>query len=217
MKKTVIVGERQADVVNVTDPKPKCLKVHVAPMCTEYKAYVGDHQAEQLGHEAAGEVVAIAQPRRVKAGDRVTVMPQNACGTCSYCLSDEYIHCQDSKDFVGLHGARDGSAATMAQYLLKEEWLLVPIPENVSYEHGSMACCGLGPTFGAMQRINVNALNTIMITGLGPVGLGGVINGTYRGTRVIGVDSNKYRTQKALELGAEPSSIPPMMMHSSKS
>ncbi|MBV7335861.1 zinc-binding dehydrogenase [Chloroflexi bacterium TSY] len=91
----------------------------------------------------------------------------------------------------------------MAQYLLKEDWLLVPIPDDVSYEHGSMACCGLGPTFGAMQRADINAFNTIMITGLGPVGLGGVINGTYRGARVIGVDSNKYRAQKALDLGAE--------------
>lgn len=90
MKKAVIVGERQADVVNVTDPEPKenwvVVKVHVAPMCTEYKAYTGGHQVVQLGHEAAGEVVAMAQPGRVKIGDRVTVMPQNACGACSYCL-----------------------------------------------------------------------------------------------------------------------------------
>ncbi len=41
-----------------------------------------------------------------------------------------------------------------------------------------------------------------MITGLGPVGLGGVINGTHRGATVIGVDTNKYRAALALELGA---------------
>jgi L-iditol 2-dehydrogenase len=33
--------------------------------------------------------------------------------------------------------------------------------------------------------------------------LGGVINARYRGARVIGVDANPWRTQRARELGAE--------------
>ena len=32
--------------------------------------------------------------------------------------------------------------------------------------------------------------------------MGGVVNGVYRGARVIGVDSIDYRAAKALELGA---------------
>jgi L-iditol 2-dehydrogenase len=91
----------------------------------------------------------------------------------------------------------------MAQYLLKPDWLLVPIPDGMSYEHASMACCGLGPTFGAMETLGVDAFDTVLITGLGPVGLGGVINARYRGARVIGVDGNQWRAQRALELGAE--------------
>lgn len=66
-----------------------------------------------------------------------------------------------------------------------------------------MACCGLGPTFGAMERMNVGAFDTVVITGLGPVGLGGVINATFRGARVIAVESNSFRAQLAQELGAE--------------
>jgi L-iditol 2-dehydrogenase len=42
-----------------------------------------------------------------------------------------------------------------------------------------------------------------LITGLGPVGLGGVINARYRGARVIGVDSNPWRAERASLLGAE--------------
>ena len=157
---------------------------------------------EQLGHEAAGEVVDIAQPGRVKVGDRVVVMPQNPCGKCALCLTGEYIHCENSHDFARIHGTRDGSA-TYAQYLLKQDWNLVPIPNGISYDHGAMACCGVGPTYGAMERMGVTRMDTILITGLGPVGLGGVINGVYRGARVIGVDTNKWRAQKALDLGAE--------------
>jgi len=53
-----------------------------------------------------------------------------------------------------------------------------------------------------MQRLNVTAYDTVLITGLGPVGLGGVMNGVYRGARVIGVDNNLWRTQRSLKLGA---------------
>ena len=199
------MGERQAQVVDVPDPQPKedwvLVKVHVAPLCTEYKGFVAGRPGDYLGHEAAGEVVAVAQPGRVKVGDRVVVMPQAPCGKCELCLAGEYIHCEQTVDFAAFYGSREGSA-TMAQYLLKPDWLLVPIPDGMSYDHASMACCGLGPTFGAFERIGLSAFDTVLITGLGPVGLGGIINARYRGARVIGVDSNPYRAKLALELGA---------------
>ncbi len=206
MRKAVILGERQAGVVEVPTPKPKedwvLVKVHIAPMCTEYKAFVAGHPTEFLGHEAAGEVVGIAQPGKVNVGDRVVVMPQYPCGKCPLCLAGDYIYCQDTVDFATFTGSREGRA-TMAQYLLKPDWLLVPIPKGMSYAHASMACCGLGPTFGAMEAIGVNAFDTVLITGLGPVGLGGVINARYRGARVIGVESNAWRADRAIALGAE--------------
>ena len=83
------------------------------------------------------------------------------------------------------------------------EDLLFPIPDDMSFVHGGMACCGLGPTFGAMEQMEVDALDTVMVTGLGPVGLGGIINASYRGARVIGVESHPYRAELAKKLGAE--------------
>lgn len=206
MLKAVIRGERRAAVVEVPTPKPvgdrALVKVHVAPMCTEYKAFVAGRVSDYLGHEAAGEVVAVAQPGRVQVGDRVVVMPQYPCGRCEHCVSGGFIYCEETVDVAAYTGSPEGRA-TMAQYLLKPDWLLVPIPEGMSYEHASMACCGLGPTFGAMERIDVDAFDTLLITGLGPVGLGGVINARYRGARVIGVDANRYRAELATRLGAE--------------
>ena len=206
MKKAAVLGERRGGVVEAPDPRPKenwvLVKVHVAPMCTEYKSFLSGRENAFLGHEAAGEVVEVAQPGRVQVGDRVVVMPQYPCGTCALCVSGEYIHCQNPVNIQAFTGSPEGRA-TMAQYLLKPDWLLPQIPEGVSYVHGSMACCGLGPTFGAMARMGVDALDTVLITGLGPVGLGGVINGKYRGARVIGVESNPWRQEKARELGAD--------------
>jgi threonine dehydrogenase-like Zn-dependent dehydrogenase len=206
MKKAVITGVRQADVVDVPQPVPKedwvLVKIHVAPMCTEYKSFLAGRPSAHLGHEAAGEVVEIAQPGKVKVGDRVVVMPQYPCGQCALCLAGDYIYCQDSVDFEAFTGSPEGRA-TMAQYLLKPDWLLVPIPDAMSYEHAAMACCGLGPTFGAMEAMGVDAFDTVLITGLGPVGLGGVINARFRGARVIGVEGNPWRAERARALGAE--------------
>jgi L-iditol 2-dehydrogenase len=91
----------------------------------------------------------------------------------------------------------------MAQYILKPDWLLVPIPDGVSYDHAALACCGLGATFGAFERLQTGTFDTVLVTGLGPVGLGAVVNARSRGGRVIGVEANPWRAQRALELGAE--------------
>ncbi len=206
MKRVAVQSKEKAGVESAATPAAKdnwaVIKVHVAPMCTEYKAFAAGSSHGMYGHEAAGEVVEVAQPGRVKVGDRVVAMPMNACGKCALCLDGDYIHCTDGFDFAAVHGCTDG-LGTMAQYLLKQDWMLLPIPDGMTYDHASMACCGLGPTFGAMQTMQVDRHDTVLITGLGPVGLGGVINARYRGARVIAVDSVAYRADLARELGAD--------------
>lgn len=205
MQSAAINGPRDVAIVEEPDPRVAgefvTVKVHVAPMCTEYKAYKAGRPSRVLGHEAAGEVVAVAQEGRVDIGDRVVVMPTYPCGACRYCLCGDYIHCQNGVDPLAVCGSESGTA-TYAQYLVKQDWMLIPIPEGMSYEHASMACCGLGPTFGAMQSMGIDRFDTILITGMGPVGLGGVINAVYRGAMVIAVESHPYRADLARQLGA---------------
>jgi L-iditol 2-dehydrogenase len=204
MKVVSITGPRQAALVEKPMPVIKedfaLIKIEVAPMCTEYKAYANGWTGDNLGHEAAGEVVEVAQPGRVKVGDRVVVMPQYPCGKCALCQAGDYIHCEHTVNPLEICESPNGTA-TYAQYMIKQDWLLVPIPDEMSYDHAAMACCGLGPTFGAMQRMHVDAFDTLLVTGLGPVGLGAVINGLYRGAKVIAVESHPYRARLARELG----------------
>lgn len=206
MKKAVILGERQAALVDAPDPRPiadwALVKVHVTPMCTEYKGWLRGAESRFLGHEAVGEVVEIAQPCRVAVGDRVVVMPQYPCGRCDLCVRGEYIHCRDTYNFEAFTGSPEGKA-TYAQYVLKPSWLLPKIPDDVSYRHAGLALCALGPTFGAMQRMGVDAFDTVLITGAGPVGLGGVVNACFRGARVIVVEGHPWRADHAKKLGAE--------------
>ncbi len=216
MKTVAITGRQSCAIVEKPMPKAKddyvVVKIHSAPLCTEYTDYRdgctraeferGDESPGCLGHEAAGEVVEIAQPGKVEVGDRVVVMPGFWCGQCRFCLSGEYIHCRNPPDPLAVCGCEAGAAA-YAEYCLKQDWLLLPIPEGMSYDHAAMACCGLGPAFNSMQKMAVCGHDTVLVAGTGPVGLGAIIAATYRGARVISLGRNPYRTELALKLGAE--------------
>ena len=89
MKTVAITGVGQCELVEKPSPQAKddfvVVKVMSAPLCTEYSDYAdgcqraefkrGDEDPSCLGHEAAGEVVEVARPGKVKVGDRVVVMP----------------------------------------------------------------------------------------------------------------------------------------------
>ncbi len=206
MKRAVITGERQAGLAEVPTPQPYenwvVLKIHAAPMCTEYKAFVAGQPQAVMGHEAAGEVAAVADSGRVKVGDRVVAMPLAGCGACDLCRSGDYIHCVQAFALSGFVTPRAGGD-TMAQYMLKQDWLLMPIPDDVSYERAALACCALGPSFGAFEAMRLGANETVLITGAGPVGLGAIVNARYRGARVFVMESIPWRAAKAQELEAE--------------
>lgn len=205
MRSAQVTGIRQGGVTTVEDPSIAenfvMVRIEVAPLCTEYKAYKEGRRSNHLGHEAAGEVVEVAQPGRVKPGDRVVVMPGRPCGSCDACLTGNYIHCTENRDPRRICGTRTGMA-TLAECVIVQDWMAIRIPDDLSYEHASMACCGLGPTFGATRHMGVNTKDTVLITGMGPVGLGGIVNATYLGARVIAVDSHPYRKALATDLGA---------------
>jgi L-iditol 2-dehydrogenase len=204
--KARIVGERQSDIVAMAELEPRddwvLVKVHASGMCTEYKSWLAGSPRDNIGHEGAGEVVAVDRPGRVKEGDRVTVMAQHGCGMCRLCRSGDYIYCENAVSFADLFGSDEG-AYTFARYVLKPSWLLLPIPPGVSYERATMAIDGIGASFGGMQAIGASAFDTVLITGLGPVGLGGIINARFRGARVLAVEPAPWRAALGRSLGAE--------------
>ena len=102
-------------------------------------------------------------------------MPQYPCGKCNLCESGEYIHCLDTFDIESFTGISEGGS-TLAEYIVKPSWLLPKIPHELTYDQASMICCGLGPTYGAIDRLNLSQNDTVLIAGMGPVGLGGIIN-----------------------------------------
>lgn len=205
MKTVVIKSNSRVEIIEEEKPRAKdnfaVVKVHTSPMCTEFYEYRDGKESLCLGHEAAGEVVEVDRSGIVKVGDRVVVMPQYPCGYCKLCLSGEYIHCENVVDPLEKCSCSSG-VATYSQYVIKQDWLLLPIPDTMSYDEASMACCGLGASFGAVNLLKINSTDTVLITGLGPVGLGAIINCISLGAKVIGLARNPYRAKLARELGA---------------
>ena len=206
MKTVIITGEKSVAIQEVPTPRAfgdfTLVKILSAPMCTEYKKYFNGTYTINPGHEAAGIVAETAASGNLKAGDRVIVMPQYPCGKCSLCTSGEYIHCENLVDPRQTTGDEFGTG-TYAEYILKPHWLLLQIPDDISIDEAAMACCGFGPAFAAGKTMNINAEDTVLITGLGPVGLGAVISSKFRGAKVIGCTRNEFRRKLALELGAD--------------
>lgn len=171
-------------------------------MCTEWQGWrAGTHSCE-LGHEAVGLVVDAAQSTRLKAGDRVIVMPHAGCGACPACEAGEHIHCTEQRNLLAETGSSSG-IGTYSDCLLKPDYLLHKVPDDIETDHAAMAVCALGPSFTAMERMGVVAGETVLVSGCGAVGLGAVINASTIGARVIALELHPYRVELARALGAE--------------
>lgn len=198
MKQAAIVGKMQAKLIEGDKPQLidgwALVKIHSAPVCAEYKGFKDGHQTDCMGHEAAGEVVETGSGSVVKVGDRVVVMPQYPCGQCVLCKRGDFIFCEHNLSV---------QQPTMAQFIAKPSWLLPKIPDDITFEKASLACCGLGPSHGAFAAMGVDAFSTVLITGLGPVGLGAIVTAKYRGARVIAVEMNEYRIELARRMGVD--------------
>lgn len=206
MKIVAITGKEQSVLKEVPDPviRPPFAKIKITriPLCTEWKNWIDGSISETLGHEAVGIIAEVSRQSSFTMGDRVIVMPQNACGTCPLCLAGEHIHCEQPIDALAASESSTGRA-TYAQYCIQQEHLLLRIPDDISDDHAAMALCGLGPAFNAMQKMQVHEGETVLISGLGAVGLGAVINAVSRGARVIALEIHPYRTELALSFGAK--------------
>lgn len=87
-----------------------------------------------LGHEAAGEVVAVgSEVKNVAPGQRVTIEPGVTCGRCEYCKSGRYNLCPDVR-FLATP-PYDGA---FCEYIAIRADFLYPIPDSMSFEKAAL-------------------------------------------------------------------------------
>jgi threonine dehydrogenase-like Zn-dependent dehydrogenase len=88
-----------------------------------------------------------------------------------------------------------------APYLLAEERTLVALPDELSYLDGAMVACGLGTSYAACLRAAISGRDRVLITGMGPVGLGTALLCRALGAQVVGVEAIAERRGLAAGLG----------------
>jgi threonine dehydrogenase-like Zn-dependent dehydrogenase len=168
-----------------------------------YREHLGHgpeaYQGVVAGHEPCGQVVAVGPGcRRLAEGDRVVVYHIAGCGVCDQCRSGYMIGCTDpSRAAYGWQ--RDGGHA---DYLLAEETTCLPMPEAMSYVDGALVSCGFGTAYEALLRLDVSGRDTLLVTGLGPVGLAAAMLARAMGAGpIVGTDVSTERLTLATDLG----------------
>jgi len=156
-----------------------------------------------LGHEFSGIIVEVGEKvEGWKIGDRIiTETRTGSCGTCFVCLNGYPQLCEKKRPFgIGINGA-------FAKYVAGPARLLHHLPENVSFEAGAViepiAVC----ITSILERSQLQAGESVIITGPGPIGLISLAIVKAAGARMIGITGRSLdeglRFEKARELGVD--------------
>ncbi|MBV9868458.1 MAG: zinc-binding dehydrogenase [Abitibacteriaceae bacterium] len=156
------------------------------------------YQGVIAGHEPCGQIEKVGPgTKRFKAGDRVVVYHIAGCGLCHECRTGWMISC--TSPGRGAYGwQRNGGHA---DYLIADEHVLVALPDELTYVDGAMVACGFGTSYAACLRAGVSGRDIVLITGLGPVGMGTAMLCQAMGARVVGVEAEPARQELAKQLG----------------
>ncbi|MEO6906639.1 MAG: zinc-binding dehydrogenase [Abditibacteriaceae bacterium] len=194
------VGNSQVVIEDVPIPKPGrgevLIKTAVSALCgSEMHTWRGEGQPYgNSGHEAAGVVVEVGEgAQRLLPGQRVGVSAVVGCGECDYCREGKYTWCDNYTVHSNMH----------AEYFVIPERGCHLIPDDVSWDVGVLITGdGLGVPCHTSAKIAAEWVETVVVFGLGPVGLGNVLYQSHAGRRVIGIDRSLSRLDIAKKLGA---------------
>jgi (R,R)-butanediol dehydrogenase/meso-butanediol dehydrogenase/diacetyl reductase len=203
MKAVVTQGlHRPLRVESLPDPVPGpgevVLKVARCGICgsdlhmTEDPAF-GVKAGEVLGHEFAGEVVALGPGvTSLAAGDRVAAVPLVGCGHCPACLGGEPAWCAE----FGLQGGG------YAQYVRTRVQQCVRLPGSASLADGAI----IEPLAVALHGVmlsEVRPQDKVLVLGAGPIGLAVAFWARRRGAaQVVVQDIVPHQKERALSMGA---------------
>ena len=150
-----------------------------------------------VGHEAAGEVVAVGeQVSSPQPGARVAIEPGVTCGRCRYCKSGRYNLCPDVVFYATppVHGA-------LAEYAVIRADFAHPIPDAVSYEQAALVE-PISVGIHAARLTDVQPGKTALVLGAGPIGLLAAVAARHAGAeQVVISDIYPKRLETAERLG----------------
>jgi len=136
------------------------------------------------GHEAAGEVVEVgAEVPGLQKGDRVTVYPTEGCGFCDYCRKGMENYC--------VTAPRTGFEISggFSEYMRVSGRNAVKISPDVPWEEAAIIPDAIASVYHALtQRARIQPGETVVIVGIGGLGIHAMQMAKIMGARVIAAD-----------------------------
>jgi len=208
MKAIQSFGPKDVRLVDVAEPQVKEGQVIVAMrasgICGSDKwLWWNEHRTTVIaGHEVAGEVVELGPGvNNLKIGDRVAVNNVVGCGQCPACLAGAFVLCPQWNGSLDVNGG-------FGEFVAAPERNCLLLEDAVSYQTAALIFDNMGTPYHAVQRGGITAGDSVVISGLGPIGLGAVIFAKMQGASVIAIDPLLYRREKALSFGADVTLTP---------
>jgi L-iditol 2-dehydrogenase len=156
-----------------------------------------------LGHEFSGVIVDVGKEvKGWKIGDRIVSETRTgSCGLCYTCQSGFPQVCEQKRAYgIGINGA-------YTKYVAGPARLLHRLPENIPFEVGA----SIEPTAicvaSILERSQLQAGESVLITGPGPIGLISLAIAKTAGASIVGITGRNsaegIRFEKARELRAD--------------
>jgi L-iditol 2-dehydrogenase len=154
-----------------------------------------------LGHEVAGDVVAVGEEvEKFKEGDRIAVTHHVPCNTCHYCLKGHHTVCETL--LRGTHFDPGGFAEYVRVPAINVDRGVFRIPDEVPYEDASfmepLAC-----VLRAQKNAGLSPGQSVLVLGSGIAGLLHIGLSRVLGAGLImAADSIPFRLEMARKMGA---------------
>ncbi len=204
------VGVEEVPEPAILDPGDAIVAVRATAICGAdlfpfHGMTPGFEAGTVLGHEFAGEVVAVGTDvRRLRPGQRVVNASMISDGTCHSCRAGRVTQCDNRSLFgySGVYPRLDGGQAEFVR-VPRADRVLRALPEEVSDEAAVFLADILPTGYGAVVRGGVAAGDTVVVVGCGPVGLMAVLCAQALAGTLIAVDGVSQRRAIAEAVGAQ--------------
>ncbi|QFG20756.1 NDMA-dependent alcohol dehydrogenase [Actinomadura sp. WMMB 499] len=169
------------------------------------------------GHEGAGEVVEVGPGvTSLKEGDHVVLSFIPSCGRCPSCAMGQQHLCdygsvllggrQISDNTTRHHSAKGEDLGTMcltgtfAPYTVVNEASCIRIDDWIPLDRAALLGCGVTTGWGAaVNAAGVRAGETVVVIGLGGIGMNAVQGAALAGARhLIAVDPVEWKRKEAV-------------------
>jgi alcohol dehydrogenase len=173
-----------------------------------------------LGHEASGTVMQVGEGvNDLKKGDRVVLVFVPSCGHCMPCMEGRPALCEPGAEANGngtllsgerrLHmGGQDVhhhvGVSAFAEHAVVSRRSCVKLEQDIDPVEAALFGCAVLTGVGAVvNTARVQAGQTVVVLGLGGVGLCALLGAVASGAReIIAVDLHDSKLEVALSLGA---------------